>query len=950
MMVLPNKLLCVCFFLLICFSTIKAQSPSSYKLSSIYDFNVTTVYFIHQAINKNVWIGTNQGLYEFNGSSFKKYLNSNFQTEYSEIKEDVEGRIWCQNFTGQIFYVAQNELILYKNVTNYSVDGLFNFNITKFPKIYIGTDLGCYVTNFNDFSIKKSTILNDGALHIDSEPVKQINFYNANLIYSNGRDIIGEHTKGNETLINLKDKSNLSHRIFVLNKRLLALCNFSDHAKIIVHSKEHKKEIRFDDIPTVNLSSLYYDQVNEHYWIGTIDGVYIFDKQFKKINTFLKNESISSITKDHENNIWIGTLNNGIFIIPGIYIQTYDTHFGNNRIIDIKAINNSDLYVLNDAKKLYKYDFSKKKFLFLKTLDKKVKNLVYNPIRKGFYLSGSNYFYDIKKKKVVFTPIDNIKAGNKLSDTSYLISNTAHAYVYNYTNNSVTSLKKKRSYNNAICLQTNHPYISYSDGLFYYPNKEEIEITHDGKPLLVNTALTSHNKNGVWACDIQGKLYKIDHGKAFRVHDFKKNIKKIIHKDSMLFLATDKGLITYHIKNKTENYINKLDGLASNIVTGMEVIEDSLYVATLEGLSKLGVNYNYKNKVRPEVSITALAVNGKPLPIQKNYSLTSDENNIVINLSTYALRSQQQFKLYYKMAGIDEKWVETSGNSIQFIALKSGNYHLEIKAVNEDNYESKNIKKIHFNIAYPYYQKWWFYVIIFTLSSALVLFVFSNILKNKTLEKQLANSTITTIKAQMNPHFMFNAMNTIQSLILKENKEQAYKYLTKLAFIVRENLNMSDKPFIAIEDELKLLTTYLELEKLRFKKDFEYHITIDESLKELLIPSMIIQPFVENAIKHGLLHKKGLKKIVLSFKKEKHLICTIKDNGIGRKASQIINKERGVNSHESFSTSSIQKRFDILKKYYKLSLGFWYKDLYEDSHPTGTLVTINIPYTHAYGK
>ena len=944
----PNRLLWICIFIFLCFSSINAQSPNSYKLSSIYDFNVTTIYDIHQASNNHVWIGTDQGLFEFDGIFFKKYSSTNFQTEYSEIKEDIEGRIWCQNFTGQIFYIKNSELVLFKDINSLSIEGLFNFNITKFPNIYISTDQGCFVSDFYNFKIETFFKSKDDSFLINAAPNKQLAFFDSKTIYANGSDIIVQNKKTKESLFDYSELNNFSYRLFQEEERLFIVSNTNNYIRIIDFSKKNINENTIMNIPLMNLSSFYYDKVHQQYWIGTIEGLYVFNAAFKKIQHFFKQESISSIFKDLENNFWVGTLNNGIFIIPSIDIQTYDAHFDNNRIIDIIAINDRDLYILNDAKQLYKYDFLKKKLHFLKNLDKKVKKLVYNPILNGFYLSGSKSFYNIEKDEVVFTKIDNIKAGNKLSDSSYALSNTVHAYIINYKNDSLSVLRKKRSYTNTICRETNYPYVSYSDGLFYYSENESFEIRYKGKPLLVNAALTSDDKSGVWACDLQGKLFKIEGTKVFLMYDFKTKVKKIIHKDAVLFLTTDQGIIKYHIKNRKFQYINKLDGLASNIVTGLEIIQDSMYVATLGGLSKVGLDYTYLNNVRPEVSVKGIKINGAQFPLQKNYNLSFKENNIVVDLSTYALRSQKQFKFYYRITNLDKKWIENQGSSIQFIALNPGSYYLEIKAVNEDYFESKNTNKIHFNIAHPFYQKWWFYVFIICSSVALLLYIFYNIFKNKNLEKQLANSTITTIKAQMNPHFMFNAMNTIQSLILKEDKEKAYKYLTKLAFIVRENLNMSDKPFIAITDELKLLTTYLELEKLRFKKDFEYQIVVDEHLHDIQIPSMIIQPFLENAIKHGLLHKKGLQKVSISFKVEKHLICTIEDNGIGRKASQAIHRERAGNQHESFSTSSIEKRFDLLKKYYKLNLGFWYEDLYEASQAIGTRVTINIPYTNAY--
>ncbi|WP_435262156.1 sensor histidine kinase [Tenacibaculum sp. nBUS_03] len=207
-------------------------------------------------------------------------------------------------------------------------------------------------------------------------------------------------------------------------------------------------------------------------------------------------------------------------------------------------------------------------------------------------------------------------------------------------------------------------------------------------------------------------------------------------------------------------------------------------------------------------------------------------------------------------------------------------------------------------------------------------------------KNELAHLQLKSLKAQMNPHFMFNALNSIQSLILKEDKHEAYSYLTKFASLIRENLQMSEKSFVYFEEELSLLKKYLELEKLRFRDNFEYEIKGIESIEDIKIPSMIIQPFVENSIKHGLLHKvTGLKKVSIHFYQEEVFKCVIIDNGIGIEKSKEINT---LNSKvASFSTKAIQERLTFLKDYYKSDIGFQYKKINK-----GTKVVVKIPYVN----
>ncbi|MGY5351466.1 sensor histidine kinase [Wenyingzhuangia sp. IMCC45533] len=209
----------------------------------------------------------------------------------------------------------------------------------------------------------------------------------------------------------------------------------------------------------------------------------------------------------------------------------------------------------------------------------------------------------------------------------------------------------------------------------------------------------------------------------------------------------------------------------------------------------------------------------------------------------------------------------------------------------------------------------------------------------ETKKSELAHLQLKSLKAQMNPHFMFNAMNSIQSLVLKGDKHEAYQYLSKFSDMIRENLNMSEKSFVSFDEECSLLKKYLELEKLRFKENFIYHIVGDDYIEDIKIPSMIIQPFVENAIKHGLLHKKeGIKKLHINFTKSDVLECEITDNGVGCEQSLEINR-KNESVHTSFSTKAIKDRLEILKEYYKTDIGFSYLPA-----KTGTIVKVKIPY------
>ena len=189
----------------------------------------------------------------------------------------------------------------------------------------------------------------------------------------------------------------------------------------------------------------------------------------------------------------------------------------------------------------------------------------------------------------------------------------------------------------------------------------------------------------------------------------------------------------------------------------------------------------------------------------------------------------------------------------------------------------------------------------------------------KTKETQIANASaeLKAIKAQMNPHFMFNALDSIQELILTDNKPLALEQVSRFAKLSRDILRASTQQGIDIEDEAAFLREYLELEKLRFSNDFSYEINIPEDIlnSDISLPPMLIQPYVENALKHGLLHKIGEKILKINFeldKQGKKLIITVTDNGIGLKNSKERNKNR--KNHQSFATNANHRRVDLLNE------------------------------------
>ena len=212
-------------------------------------------------------------------------------------------------------------------------------------------------------------------------------------------------------------------------------------------------------------------------------------------------------------------------------------------------------------------------------------------------------------------------------------------------------------------------------------------------------------------------------------------------------------------------------------------------------------------------------------------------------------------------------------------------------------------------------------------------------------KSDLMELELKAIRSQMNPHFIFNCLNSIQDLILNEKTDASYDYIVLFAQLVRNTLNYSNQDFIPFEKELEFLNIYLRLEKLRFKDDFEYVIE-SNGVADVKIPSLLVQPFIENALVHGLLHKIGLKKLKVTFSLNEELICVIEDNGIGVEKSKAIKARQG--GHTSFAMAAIQKRLELLKQQGFDEAAYTLEDLGQAGNSEGTRVILTIPYTQLF--
>lgn len=310
----------------------------------------------------------------------------------------------------------------------------------------------------------------------------------------------------------------------------------------------------------------------------------------------------------------------------------------------------------------------------------------------------------------------------------------------------------------------------------------------------------------------------------------------------------------------------------------------------------------------------------------------------------------------YKMEGVDEEWVKAEGLLVaRYTNLPPGSYLFKVRSVNAAGTFSNGTTTLTINILPAFWQTTWFKGLSAFLTVVLIYIYFKlrvNAIKKEArrravIQQQIAQLEMKALRAQMNPHFIFNALNSIQTFMMKKETEQALSYLSRFARLIRNVLDNSQLNSIPISKELKMLENYLELEKLRFGDQFTYSITVDEALDPDFtdIPTMIIQPFVENAIWHGLLHKKEDGKLSITFHQlEGIVLCVIEDNGIGRETAAA--QRQPGSEHHSRGIQITRDRLALYNKRFNLEATFDIEDLYDDEgHGSGTRVKVWFPLT-----
>ena len=941
-----------------------AQSPYYQKISAGQGLPTSTIYDLFSAEDGYLYLGLETGLARFNGSRFKTYeIIENRSRSLNAIQQDKNGRIWCMNFTNQIFYLEEDTLrpdFTINNVIDKS-GPLRDFKITE-KGLYFLTEHQLFIKDWAgridtllniDNSIPNNTFV-EIVLSADKKDIFIIDF---EYIYSLDKNyaIISKTnlTNGHNTGIFKGDELVISPKGKIEN-----LTIGGENVYIPV-------ELRNNYINHISV-------IDDDLWLCTNLGLIPWYQDNNAFNSvYFENTRITDIVKDIEGGYWVSSVDRGLFYIPNINLkQIVVSDYNINRVerghdnsIFI-GLGNGDIFMISDDReditKLTTSFVTELEFLFFDENSNRLissqgvhdlkNNYDYQAIQLGKNVSSDdrgNFLFNTYNQAILLnsdlTSLPNIEADLEsfLNITYYSTYNIPGFTIFRNRSNVSKYDPTSKSF-----------YLGAYDAFRKLSLTEEKIIKFRGKDIVALDIKRYQDKGYLLSTQKDGLLLMAN-DTIFSYFDTSTGlisntcIKSEI-RDSLIFVLTDKGLNMINTNSNNVTNISAILSIKDLNIFDFKLIKDELFLASDKGLLYIDIPKE-SFPILPKLNSLNLYRPNEFKPLESSV-LPHWDNNIRFIAEALHFQNNGQYTFSYRLNGLDNVWHEQSSenNTFNYLALPSGKYTFELRTLMNGFYSQTYT--IPFQIKSPFWSTPLFFITAFLLTVLVSYLIFRRLLaqqrKKQKIKQQLLHSQLVSLRSQMNPHFMFNIVNSVQGLIYANKKIEASNLLGKMSSLMRRVLEVSDQPKISLYKEIEILKNYVELEAARFEEDFHYSIetNIPSEDQELLIPSLIVQPFVENAIKHGLMHKSGVKKLVIEINKksEKLIEICIEDNGIGRKASQKINEKR--KNHNSFASEAIESRISLINKAdNEESISLDIVDLMnEDDTPLGTRIIIKI--------
>ncbi len=975
-------------FILICFVVSSAFAClAQHKAMNVYTTeqglpsNVT-----YQTLEDNrgfLWVTTDQGIARFDGKNFQVFAKEQGvpDIEVIQILKEKNGRIWIRCYN--------NSLAFYDAIKNRFVD------------------VTAIANSLHIKGIKKMSAIPDGGIQFDTE-TGSFQFKDENLLgmplrsSSDSTFIIRTDTDGiqftysyNESsaqdssvhIYLMKGKTIWAQRSLGFLGRGLVFSLDGNSLYIFKHtSNEYYVVTGFDkSIQQVNVQkhTLLHEYYIHHFTDkylnllcrtkDTVNGkdvmeVNVYDKKTFRF-LFRVNESFIAfhLLNDRKGNLWVSTLDKGLCMFP---IQSAVKQCVKDlyKDIDFYCVTRSAegiLYAGNEKGEVVEINHDIQKVNKVATNGKIEwqRNIILSQ-HKIFTFSDGGVFVNYRKEiinkstnthqesKVVLALNDSIVISGSGSGLSHLNTIKEELSILRNTEKPVTALAS---------IDHNDFYIGSTDGLHVYKSSEHKVIDlNKTEPLLAEriVAMRVTDDSLLWIATATDGIVVVKNGKVFRhireIDGLSSNNTLAITKgtDKQVWIGTNLGVsrLNYSMNESSMSFIiqniSTIDGLTSNIINQLFYDNHILFAATERGVCMISDSIPVPDI---HVELTGIRINQKDTSLLADYSLKADQKNIKLQFAGVDLRGYFNHVDYSSDYG--KTWVNTDGGNLS-LEFENGLHPIWVRAVDVNKHPGSKILKLQFDIATPYWKTWWFWTGIVLLIQLLVGYLFYRRQKQKEKEKkkvELAKAHLASLEQQafvslMNPHFMFNALNSIQHYINNQDRQNANRFLTDFASLIRKNFEAAQQAFIPLEQEMENISLYLRLEKMRFNDKFDFEIIYDDDLDpdDWMMPTMILQPLVENSILHGIMPSQihGLLKLRLSYQGQ-DLLLEVIDNGIGIENSRAMKQG---SKHRSRGMELIHKRLQALSFFSSQELKLEYSVPYNDTRNPGNKTSLLIPY------
>ena len=951
--------------LLILLSCISRSQDYIYKHYDLQDgLPNLTIHAIFQDRDGFLWLGTESGLARYDGNRFKTYTVKDGLpgNEVLGLFQDSKGRIWLQFYKNRIAYIyngkiynQQNDPVLKKIKFAHRVHGM-----AEDSEGNVGVcDMNSLFTISPSDSVRKTEFTDGGrkiylvGICTDRDGKFLIN--SANALYQ------------------------LHNEKAVLLKKFRIVGGGFGPANLVIH-KNYATNLYADSVFLKDTAVLFkvplektikYSAVSDSVFsVNLIDGCILFYLNNYRVVKIMPGKRVSNVFMDSEKNIWIGTISNGLYKMSSQEILNKKIADTDNDISYITS-EKDKILVGNNNTEMYQFDgkdFKRRHYAWEREIPN-VKIIYYESLGNNRYILAHSLALitsEANKRKLGAHTL-MLKHVNEYDKDHLLIAMHFGVFVVR---------KKDLVFTDTVWNLKSHSVLRINDSVLIGTTSGLFLMKREnGKYIIADSLLPEANvidlektsDNLVWVCTAENGLFCMKDGKIISHFTEKTGLpsdngRTLYVQGKTLWLGTDKGLVKISHENQ-RFYLKRYstaDGLPSNVINSVFVNNETIYVGTPEGLCL----FNESMMEPPSICnllLTGVKIGDSTVDIRNEYDLSST-HQFTIEFSGISLRSERETVYQYRINGLDNTWRNTDLASLEFTSLPGGDYELEIIAVNKFGKESLPLS-IALHVKKPFHKTTWFLVLAIVLPVLLLWYAYNrriHVARRRQMQKLQQQLKVIkleqmALRAQMNPHFIFNCINAIQQLVAEKDISNTHKFITSFSDLVRQTLDNAPELYIRLNEEIKFLTNYFELERIRLEDRFSYRIDTAaiKQPDQWMVPNMVIQPFVENAIKHGVRYKKnGAGFIEVKFEQQGSLLrCTITDNGIGREKAGQMRKDSGI-VHAPRGMSITLKRVESLNAMAKGMVSVQMEDLKDENGlASGTQVIIVLhKITEQYDK